>query len=1332
MVLSVERRRPAGERTFMMTAKSIALMALAVTLAGCGSVKAPETVTSRAPLTSSNGVWENGLTTNGVWENGVWENGVWENGVWENGVWENGVWENGVWENGVWENGVWENGVLQNGVWENGVWENGVWANGVWENGLPGERLRSSPYARQLLQYVYACAMPGSFDPSNGNALIDPRTYDTTIDPNIGAPISCSTSADCDFGYGCSAHGTCVVPLTGAIGVGVNADGSTWWGTGRCDESCQRWVSACVLARANAYGVHVDISMRAPADAPPTIKNALLVSDEERDGGPGILAYSHREGAYFGNIFATAPTTPPPAGGNGAATGPIAGAPAFFACAGPESNTPEITNRFCSSQGDQVVIQVPGVCLSGDPTAFPTVFGICAGEDTDLTSNTRGAIQDCRPHHGGSGACTDFRDPNCYNEVITIYLKQPIAVCGNAVCETGEADSSNPAFCESDCHPGTWARDFHGPFNFREDTTPIATGPEVLRIAENGGMFALGPDDTIVVTGKQMTYTDLGGGPFPSAGVGDNFVLARYNSDATFLWDTRFGRFGACTGAPPGHGAAYANCTFLEAAAGLAVAPNGDIKFVGNATSSDSLGNDNWAVVIGTLDPNVTSYPPRGATPIPDPTVLVAGPIGVASQLQGVTLTRAVAIDAAGNVIFAASYAGTATFGSFTVTSSIVRPPFGEDVPNDIAVVKVTPAGQVVWATTLDVFKDDVALSLAVDSVGNVILTAAGNAAFPAVDPARHILVKFASSDGAVVWGPIDSGPSAIFSVVGVDPNDPNGDVYVGGYFGAGQDFGAGPLDVQGLPPFLAKYRGADGTRLWVSHATVVCPQGHSTCGDSFATLERDRLSVVPLNISFDTAGNVVLGTFGNAVVGGGIDFGHGTFRTFSANNAFLAAYAPGAGTLVWAKQIPLILGSNLLGLVVDRHDRVVVGGAFYGSMQVDDKLLVTNLPEDANITVDAFLASFSSPSPVRDTSPPTIGLAHDNTGRPVLTVPKNMVVEATSATGALVFYMPPTAIDDGNTGTSVTCSPPPNTMFPLGRTPVTCSASDPLNHRSPDVTFTVTVVDTRPPFISQVPANMTAVEATGPGGAIVTYPLPTAIDQVDGSRPVICDPPSGSKFGIQTTTVTCTSSDTRGNTSSATFGVTVVDTTPPVLTLPGTISATATSIDGAVVHYSASAADLVDGAITPVCTRASGSTFALGTITVTCTATDAHGNVATGTFQVNVHYGWCGVRPPIDNDGSSVFKLGSTVPVKFRLAGASSGITNAAATLWVAKITSSGTGPYAPAVSTSGATTGNAFSSTAGQYIFNLSTRGMSAGKWSLLIDLGDGLPHAVMITLR
>jgi hypothetical protein len=144
---------------------------------------------------------------------------------------------------------------------------------------------------------------------------------------------------------------------------------------------------------------------------------------------------------------------------------------------------------------------------------------------------------------------------------------------------------------------------------------------------------------------------------------------------------------------------------------------------------------------------------------------------------------------------------------------------------------------------------------------------------------------------------------------------------------------------------------------------------------------------------------------------------------------------------------------------------------------------------------------------------------------------------------------------------------------------------------------------------------------------------------------------------------------------------------------------------------------------------------FAFGATTVTCTATDAHNNKATGSFLVQVQqYQWSGILQPIDADGSSVFKLGSTVPVKFKLVGTSARITNAVAKLTLAQVTSTGTGAEIEAVSTSGANTGNnfRFDSTSKQYIFNLATRGLSAGTWRLSINLGDGVSRTVLISLR
>ena len=85
------------------------------------------------------------------------------------------------------------------------------------------------------------------------------------------------------------------------------------------------------------------------------------------------------------------------------------------------------------------------------------------------------------------------------------------------------------------------------------------------------------------------------------------------------------------------------------------------------------------------------------------------------------------------------------------------------------------------------------------------------------------------------------------------------------------------------------------------------------------------------------------------------------------------------------------------------------------------------------------------------------------------------------------------------------------------------------------------------------------------------------------------------------------------------------IDRTPPVLTLPASpVTADATTRSGAPVNYTATASDALQGPIVPSCSPASGSTFAIGTTTVSCAATDRAGNTASGSFSVTV------VEPPL------------------------------------------------------------------------------------------------------
>ena len=355
------------------------------------------------------------------------------------------------------------------------------------------------------------------------------------------------------------------------------------------------------------------------------------------------------------------------------------------------------------------------------------------------------------------------------------------------------------------------------------------------------------------------------------------------------------------------------------------------------------------------------------------------------------------------------------------------------------------------------------------------------------------------------------------------------------------------------------------------------------------------------------------------------------------------------------------------------------------------------------------------------------------DTSAPLVSAPANVVVGNTSPTGAgSVTYGGASAEDVVDGDVAVTCDPPSGSAFLLGLTTVTCRATDAAGNTG-RATFTVEVQDQTKPVVT-VPADITK-EATGPSGAAATWIGVTASDDVDGPLTASCDKASGATFPLGTTTVTCWAKDKGGNVGDNTFTVTVVDTTAPNLTVSAARTAVATTADGAVVTYTApTATDLVDGAVSATCGKASGSVFPLGTTTVRCSATDRAGNTGTESFTVTVTAAWSGVLQPVNADGSSIFKLGSTVPVKFQLTGASAGISNLQARLYLQRLGASGTGTSVEVVSTSSATTGNLFryDATSGQYIFNLGTKTLSAGTYQLRTDLGDGVTRTVNISLR
>lgn len=194
---------------------------------------------------------------------------------------------------------------------------------------------------------------------------------------------------------------------------------------------------------------------------------------------------------------------------------------------------------------------------------------------------------------------------------------------------------------------------------------------------------------------------------------------------------------------------------------------------------------------------------------------------------------------------------------------------------------------------------------------------------------------------------------------------------------------------------------------------------------------------------------------------------------------------------------------------------------------------------------------------------------------------------------------------------------------------------------------------------------------------------------------------------------------------------VIVTDLTPPAITVPSALDVTATRSDGALVTWAASATDDHAGSIAPVCAPASGSLFPPGTTTVRCVATDPAGNVGSAAFEARVTFAWSGFRQPIKADGSSVFKAGRDVPVRFRLTGASSGITDLAARLRVSKVATTFLGSLWQRVAAQTAADGFPFryDAASGQYVAKVR---LPAGRWALRADLGDGVERVVQVTAR
>ncbi len=241
-----------------------------------------------------------------------------------------------------------------------------------------------------------------------------------------------------------------------------------------------------------------------------------------------------------------------------------------------------------------------------------------------------------------------------------------------------------------------------------------------------------------------------------------------------------------------------------------------------------------------------------------------------------------------------------------------------------------------------------------------------------------------------------------------------------------------------------------------------------------------------------------------------------------------------------------------------------------------------------------------------------------------VLTCSSNITVTTAScnSNSAVVFYSS-SASGGCNPPPSLFCTPPSGSSFPVGTTTVTCTASNSCGQVT-NCSFTVTVNQAAPPpIVLTCSSNISVTTSCNSNSAVVFY-TSTASGGCNPPPSLFCTPPSGSTFPVGTTTVTCTATNSSGQTTNCSFTVTVNQAAPPPIVLTCSSNITVTSSNcgsaGVVVFYSSTASGGCNPPPSLFCTPPSGSTFPVGTTTVTCTATNSSGQSTNCSFTVTVN----------------------------------------------------------------------------------------------------------------
>lgn len=346
------------------------------------------------------------------------------------------------------------------------------------------------------------------------------------------------------------------------------------------------------------------------------------------------------------------------------------------------------------------------------------------------------------------------------------------------------------------------------------------------------------------------------------------------------------------------------------------------------------------------------------------------------------------------------------------------------------------------------------------------------------------------------------------------------------------------------------------------------------------------------------------------------------------ASSVTSASFSGGAGTAVVGSTLFARQGANLTLTVLTSTDTrcVVVSGAFAATQ--------TSSTAKSSWTFSSVAGGGDGASSVTVTASPkfnqntctgqsgtgTASYVRDNTA-PVLTYALSPAPDADGWNNSNVDVAWSAA--DIGAGLAGSPSPAADKATGNGSMTMTSTATDRVGNAA---AASVTIkIDRTPPKL--VPLVTTPANANGWHNTDVLVQWQAADDESGVDASTVPAPATISTEGVGQSAKGDVK-DKAKNQTAAEVSVNV-DKSPPSLTVPADATVETTNAAGAALSFGALADDTLSGLDRIECSPAPGSTFPVGTTTVTCSATDKADNQKVGSFNVTVRDNRCDAAQP-------------------------------------------------------------------------------------------------------